>query len=122
MSDSIALVITTYRDLFGWLCKERGQEEEYRERSAAVWMSAADLEALGLKEEDRVELASTAGRVVLQAQLDEELPQGMGYIPTGPYASRLVDYDPARSKLPNFKRIEVAARATSEDITTIPVP
>ena len=116
----ISLVITTRRDIFQWVSKIKGLEEQYQERSAVVWLSPDDMKALKIEDGDNIKLRNTLGAIVVQAKLDSSCPQGFAFMPVSYYSSRLVGYDPGKARLPGFKRIEVLAEPTEEDITTIP--
>jgi len=84
-----------------------------------VWLSPDDLRRLGVNAGRPLELRSAAGSIVVQAKSDPNDKPGMGYMPLSLYSLSLSSYDPAKGKLPNFKRIEAMAVATSLDITPI---
>jgi formylmethanofuran dehydrogenase subunit D len=106
----IPLVIVTYRDVFQWATKYKENSwSKYEERSAQVRLSPIDLKSLEVANGAEVKLSSCAGEVVVRAKLDPSCPQGFGYMPVSQYSNILTSYDPAKAKLPNFKRIEVLA-------------
>jgi formylmethanofuran dehydrogenase subunit D len=116
----IPLTIVTYRDAFQWMIKEKeGVSTGYQEHSAILRLSPQDMEALGIGDNARVKLSNALGTVVVQAKADDKCQQGFGYMPVSPYINRLTSYDPAKAKLPDFKRIEVMVEATEADITPI---
>ena len=113
------LTIVTRRDIFQRVSKEKGLKEEYQELSAQVWLSPADMKALGIEEGARVRLRNEVGAIVVKANSDSGCPQEIAFMPISPYSSRLISYDPDKRRLPNFKQIEVLAEPTEEDITPI---
>ena len=117
----IPLILVTYRDVFQWVTKQReGPRECYAGRSAIVHISAADMKALALEDGAPVRLNNDVGGVIVRAWLDANCQQGFGYMPVSPYANMLTSYDPARGKLPNFKRILVMVEPADE--TECPFP
>ena len=115
----ISLIIVTYRDAFQWRAKERGLDTSYQELSAVLQLSPQDMETLKIKNNARVRLSNAVGAVVVQAKVNDKCQRGFGYMPVSPYANRLTSYDPAKAKLPDFKRIEVTVEATKEDVTSL---
>ena len=113
----IPLIIATRRDIFQWVSKIKGFEEQYQERSAVVWLSLGDMKALKMEEGDNIRLRNALDAIVVQAKVDSGCPQGLAFMPVSRYSSRLVGYDPSKAKLPGFKRIEVLAELTEEEVT-----
>ena len=115
----ISLIIITRRDIFQWVNKVKGFEDQYREDSAAIWLSPSDMKALKIEDGDRIKIKNNAGAIVVQAKLDSSCLQGFAFMLVSHYSSKLVEYDPRKAKLPGFKRIEVLAQPTKEYITPI---
>ena len=113
----ISLTIVTHRDIFQWVSRVRGFQEQYQERSAVVWLSPSDMNALKIEDGDSIKLKNALGAIIVQARPDSDCPQGFAFMPVSYYSSRLVRYEPARARLPGFKRIEVLAEPSEEDIT-----
>ena len=113
----ISLTIVTRRDVFQWVSRIKGFREQYRERSAVVWLSPSDMKALKIEDGDNIKLKNALGAIIVQARPASDCPQGFAFMPVSHYSSRLVGYEPARARLPGFKRIEVLAEASEEDIT-----
>ena len=113
----ISLIVATCRDIFQWISKTKGSEEQYQERSAVVWLSQGDMKALKMEDGDNIKLKNTLGTIVVQAKLDSSCPQGFAFMPVSRYSNRLVGYEPSKARLPAFKRVEVLAEPTEEDVT-----
>ena len=120
MSVPLELVLVTYHDgLLKIAETKEGIGSLYQQLAAVLWLSPDDLKLLGVNQGKVVELRSDAGSIAVQAKADPNSKPGMGYMPFSLYSLSLTSYDPARASLPNFKRIEVTAIATSHDITPI---
>lgn len=112
----IPLIIVTYRDVFQWVAKQKGvMGSDYQDRSAIVRMSSSDLKALGIGDGATVKLRNAFADVVVRAKLDPSCKQGFGYMPASPCSNSLTSYDPAKGRLPNFKRIEVVVEPADEE-------
>jgi formylmethanofuran dehydrogenase subunit D len=117
---SSALVIVTYHDGFLEVAQMReGTGSLYQKLAAVVWLSPEDLRLLGTNEGKSVELSNAVGSIVLQAKSDSDGKPGIAYMPSSLYSLSLTTYDPARGRLPDFKRIEVRAASVSRDVTPI---
>jgi len=120
MSTPLELVLVTYHEGLLKIAETReGTDSLYQKLAAVLWLSPDDLKLLGLNEGEAVELRSAAGSIVVQAKPDPNSNPGMGYMPFSLYSLSLSSYDPAKGKLPNFKRMEVTVAPTNHDITPI---
>jgi len=120
MSAPLELVLVTYHEgLLKIAETKEGIGSLYQKLAAVLWLSPDDLKLLGVNEGEAVELRSAAGSIVVQAKSDPNSKPGMGYMPFSLYSLSLSSYDPAKGKLPNFKRMEVTAVPTNHDITPI---
>jgi formylmethanofuran dehydrogenase subunit D len=119
-SGGLELVIITYHDDFLKVAEiKEGVDSLYERLAAVVWLSPDDLKLLGLDEGKPVELRNAIGSIVVHAKSNSRVKSGTGHMPFSLYSIRLTSYEPAKSKLPNFKRIDVIAGLASRDITPI---
>jgi len=119
-SKYLEMVIITYHDDFLKVAEiKEGVGSLYERLAAVVWLSPDDLKLLGVGEGKPVELSNAIGSIVLQAKSNPKVKPGTGHMPFSLYSVRLTSYDPAKGKLPNFKRIEVIAVPTGRDITPV---
>lgn len=120
-NQGISLTIVTYDDIHQAIARQRdGLGDEYRTRSAVVYLSAADLKKLGLKSGAPIELRGKSGSVVVAAKSETAIEEGIGHMPSSLYSNYLGSYDPSVSQLPNLKMIEVTAIPTEKNITSPP--
>jgi formylmethanofuran dehydrogenase subunit D len=116
----IELVIITYHDDFLKVAEiKEGVGGAYEKLAAVVGLSPDDLKLLGAGDGKPVELKNAIGSIVVQAKSNPKVKPGTGQMPFSLYSVYLTGYDPAKSKLPNFKRIEVTAGAANRNITPI---
>lgn len=119
-SGGLELVIITYHDDFLKVAEiKEGTGSLYERLAAVVWLSPDDLKLLGVGDGKLVELRNGIGSIIVQAKSNPKVKSGTGHMPFSLYSIRLTSYDPAKGKLPNFKRIDVIAGPASQDITPI---
>ena len=117
--EGISLTVVTHEDVHLSILKHRGDwGHAYQKQAAIVRISPADIEKLGLKDNARVEMASSAGSVVVTAKSDATCEAGLGLMPSSLYTNRLASYDPNSSILPG-KHIEARVMPTGKDITPV---
>lgn len=114
------IIIVTYRDVFQSVAKQKGiSSSDYQDRSAIVHMSSSDMKVLGIVDDAPVRLRTSLGEVVVRAKSDPGCRQGFGFMPASPYSNELTSYDPAKGRLPNFKRIEVVVTPTDQEVNSL---
>jgi formylmethanofuran dehydrogenase subunit D len=119
-AEGVPLVIVAYEDIYTSIAMQLGGlDDAYQQRSAAVLLSPAVLERLGLSDGDLVELSSGAGAVVVKARSDSACEEDTGLMPVSLYSNYLASYDPSQGRLPNLKHIAVTARRAKSDITPL---
>jgi formylmethanofuran dehydrogenase subunit D len=120
MNTTVELVLITYYDGLLRIAEiKEGTGSLYQKLAAVLWLSPDDLKLLGVNIGKPVELRSAAGSIVAQAKADPNSKPGMGYMPFSLYSLSLTSYDPAKSRFPDFKRIEVTVLPTEQSITPI---
>ena len=120
MNTTVELVLITYYDGLLRIAEiKEGTGSLYQKLAAVLWLSPDDLKLLGVNIGKPVELRSAAGSIVVQAKADPNSKPGMGYMPFSLYSLSLTSYDPAKSRFPDFKRIEVTVLPTEQNITPI---
>src|SRR5439155_27231505 len=81
----------------------------YRSETETLQVAPADMQRLGLKEQDRVRLISEWGQieVAVAAAKGDELPAGLLFIAYGDLSSRLMGGDTHGSGMPTSKGLDV---------------
>ncbi|MDD1748746.1 MAG: molybdopterin dinucleotide-binding protein, partial [Methanothrix sp.] len=87
--------------------------------AAICHLSEKDFKSLELSEGKNVLLKNEFGQVVLTAKADPGLPEGMVFIPMGPWANVLVGKETGGCGTPHFKGLEVEVVATNLPVLNI---
>ena len=115
------LRITTYRDIFqvnALECDRFG--DEYRNHSAAVFMSKNDMVKMRFKKGDRVKLSNTNGSIVVEVrETKREEPGGIAFMVNSPWSNALVSGETGGSGIPEFKDIKAKISLSKDEITGI---
>lgn len=102
----------------GASCESKMSLDFYKAASYCS-MSEDDLGSLALSKADNVLISSDFGRVVLQAHKDEGLPNGLVFIPMGPWANVLVGPDTGGCGTPQFKGVPVEVTGTKDRVLDV---
>lgn len=90
-------------------------QDAYQSEISRLQMSPSDMQRLGLKEGDWVELRSETGKVRVQASAAaaDELPPGVLFIAYGDLSSQLMGGDTHGSGMPTSKGLDVELQVLS---------
>ena len=85
-------------------------KDEYKKVTTTAELNESDMRRLKLKEGDKIRLKSDVGQTVVsvKSKKNEELPEGMIFIPYGPPSSELMASDTAGTGMPLSKHMEVS--------------
>jgi formylmethanofuran dehydrogenase subunit D len=86
---------------------------------AICHLSEKDFKSLALSEGRNVSIKNEFGQVVLTAKADGGLPDGMVFIPMGPWANMLVGMETGGCGTPHFKGLKVEVAATNLPVLNI---
>jgi len=119
LNSSVSLVLVTFRDLFQSLHKaDNPLGRKYQDSSAVVRLSEKDFCDLGLEEGGNVRITNGNDEVIVVAKMDEGISSGFAYIPKGPYANRVIVYDPDAG-WPNFKHTNIICLPTDDEVLSL---
>jgi formylmethanofuran dehydrogenase subunit D len=116
------VILNTGRTVWQGEAIESGKDlQMYVEYAAKCDLSESQLQELGIKEGDNIEILSVHGDVVVRAvKAKEALPEGMIYVPMGPWANRVVIPDTESTAMPSFKGVPVEIVATDKPVLDMP--
>lgn len=116
------VILNTGRTVWQGQAIESGKDlKMYIDYAAICNMSSNQFEELGIKEGDNIEILSDYGDVVVKAvKAKEELPEGMVYVPMGPWANRVIRPNTDSTATPSFKNIPVEIVATDKPVLDMP--
>ncbi len=104
------IVLVTYRDVYAWVARlDKNEKAMLQKYAAVVRMADADMKAIGVSNNGKVILSNEVGSVEVLVRLDSKCPKGFAFIPMSHIPNQLTSYE--AGKLPNFKWIEVEAKA-----------
>jgi formylmethanofuran dehydrogenase subunit D len=119
-SNRLELIIITYHDDFLKVAEiKEGVGAAYEKLAAVVSLCPGDLKLLGIGEGKPIELKNPVGSIVVQTKSNPKVKVGTAHMPFSLYSVYLTGYDPAKARLPNYKRIEVTAGVSNGPITTV---
>lgn len=116
------VILNTGRTVWQGQAIESGKDLPMFINAAAICHINPDMmEKLGIKAGDNVKIVSEYGNVVVKAvNTNEELPEGMVYVPMGPWANRVVRPNTDSTATPSFKNIPVEITPTEEPVLDMP--
>lgn len=77
-------------------------------------LSPADLERLGASEGDSLKVTTEFGDIVVFAKANKGNPDGLAFIPMGPWANAVLSPDTHGCGMPGFKGVPVEIEVTDE--------
>jgi formylmethanofuran dehydrogenase subunit D len=116
------VILNTGRTVWQGQAIESGKDlKMYVDAAAICHMNREMMDSMGLKEGDNIQVVSNFGDVVVKVvNTNETLPEGMIYIPMGPWANLVIDPDTDSTATPRFKNIPVEINATDEEVLDMP--
>ena len=85
---------------------ENKMSEEYFDAVAFCEMNEADMEKLTVSADENVKVKTNYGEVVVRAKKGEGYPEGIAFIPMGPWANAVVSGNTHGAGMPQYKGID----------------
>lgn len=117
MADDVFVLIPGRTSKQGCGISEGKYGETYRQEIHSLHMAPSDMERLGIQPHDRVRVWSDFGQMeatVMPAK-DDELPEGVLFIPYGDLSSRLMGGDTHGSGMPTSKGLDVRVERINKE-------
>jgi len=100
------LILITGRTIKQGEALHKGKDsDEYRQATGFVEMSRPDRERLGIEEGQRVRVRTAFGEAELELQ-ENDLPEGMIFVPMGPAANMLIGAETRGTGMPDSKGLK----------------
>ncbi len=93
--------------------------EKYFGEVARCDMNGSDMEKLGVAKDDNVKVTTAYGAVVVKAKQDDGNPEGLIFIPMGPWCNAVVSGDTHGAGMPSFKGIDAEIEKTEEEVLQV---
>ncbi len=90
--------------------------EEYFNEVATCELNKADMERLGVAADGHVKVKTSFGEVVVKAKEKGGTPEGIIFIPMGPWANALVSGNTHGAGMPQYKGIDAEIEKTEEEM------
>lgn len=90
------------------------ETRQFQDEVSIVQMNAADIQALGLQEGDRVRLSTPYGSTSTGFKRTD-VPAGLVFIPFGKLINRIIGNDTQGTGMPDFKGIQVEVQRDGAD-------
>jgi len=94
---------------------ENKTSSDYQEATAYCELNSRDLGVLG-KSAEKVRVKTKHGEVVVKLKENNGNPDGLAFIPMGPWANAVVDPDTKGCGMPGFKGIPAEIDVTNDKI------
>lgn len=116
------VILNTGRTVWQGQAIESGKDLQMFINAAAICHINQDMmDELGIKDGDNVQIVSEYGDVIVKAvNTQEELPDGMVYVPMGPWANRVIRPNTDSTATPSFKNVPVDLNPTEEPVLDMP--
>jgi len=93
--------------------------EAYFNEVATCELNGSDMEKLGVAADERVKVKTNYGEVVVKAKEKAGTPEGVIFIPMGPWANALVSGDTHGAGMPSYKGIDAEIEPTEEEVLQV---
>ncbi len=93
--------------------------DEYFNAVALCELSTEDMEKIGASPGDNVKVRTKYGEVVVKAKQGAGYPEGIVFIPMGPWANAVTSGDTRGAGMPQFKGIDAEIEKTDEPVLNI---
>ncbi|MDD3042253.1 MAG: molybdopterin dinucleotide binding domain-containing protein [Methanosarcinaceae archaeon] len=87
----------------------------YFDACAYCELNLSDLEKLGVSEGDSLKVKTEFGEVVVFAKVKDGNPEGLAFIPMGPWANAVLSPDTHGCGMPGFKGVPAEIEGTEEE-------
>jgi len=91
---------------------ENKTSSDYQEATALCELNSKDIGLLGIKPGSRISVKTDHGDVIVKLKENNGNPDGMAFIPMGPWANAVVDPDTKGCGMPGFKGIKARLEPT----------
>lgn len=93
---------------------EAKTHKEYFDACAYCELNSGDLTRLGVSESDNLKVTTQFGDVTVFAKANDGNPDGLAFIPMGPWANAVLSPDTHGCGMPGFKGVPVQIEKTGD--------
>jgi formylmethanofuran dehydrogenase subunit D len=93
--------------------------DEYKKAAAAAFLSKSDLNRLGLKSGENIEVSFMGSSIVVKAFESDEVREGMILIPLGPWAMAVLPSFTGQHGFPVYGRVTVTVKPSVREVSNL---
>lgn len=98
---------------------ENKLSEEYFNAAAICELNGSDMEKLSVTVDEHVKVKTNAGEVVVKAKKADGNPEGLAFMPMGPWANAVVSGNTHGAGMPQFKGMDAEIEKTGEAVLPV---
>ena len=98
---------------------ENKTSSDYQEATALCELNSKDISILGIKVGSRITVKTDHGDVVVKLKENKGNPDGLAFIPMGPWANAVVNPDTRGCGMPGFKGIPSRIEPTEKKVLSM---
>lgn len=95
--------------------KKVTEAEKYKEAAAVCYINPNDMKKMGMNAGERIKLTTSVSNVVLLAQ-EQENPEGVVFVPKGPWINSVIDAETLETGSPQYKGMQAYIESTQDPI------
>ncbi|VUT27579.1 MAG: formylmethanofuran dehydrogenase subunit D [Candidatus Syntrophoarchaeum sp. GoM_oil] len=114
------VILITGRTLKQGSNLENKMSDDYFDAVARCEMNEGLLNEVGASEGDVVKVSTEFGDVTVNAAKDDGLPEGLAFIPMGPWANAVVDTETGGVGTPGFKGVPASIEKADGAVLNVP--
>lgn len=116
----ITVTLITGRTAEQGVGKEIGKpSERYQKSVNHILLNPTDAEKIGVEEGASVEVLTNHGSTILLCKLSRDIEEEMAFIPLGPWANRLFDFETHGTGIPSVKGVQAKVKAAKKEPPTL---
>jgi len=93
--------------------------EKYFDEVAVCNLNGNDMEKLGVAKDDYVKVTTAYGTVIVKVKQDDGNPEGLIFIPMGPWCNAVISGDTHGAGMPSFKGVDATVEKTAEAVLQV---
>jgi len=93
--------------------------EKYFDEVAVCNLNGNDMEKLNVAKDDYVKVTTAYGTVIVKAKQDDGNPEGLIFIPMGPWCNAVISGDTHGAGMPSFKGVDATVEKTAEAVLQV---
>jgi formylmethanofuran dehydrogenase subunit D len=98
---------------------EHKMSEEYFNAVAVCELNDKDMEKLGVSPDEKVKVKTRYGEVIVKAKKGKGYPEGIAFIPMGPWANAVVSANTRGAGMPAYKGLDAVITKTDEAVLRV---